>query len=115
MESHRGQVKIDDKQTVLRRLEYEAVIGLVRALREMGIVIRATCPRCGAEGTISTLSHSGYKYLIIRHPDKSTHTIPKKFIDKVVVPRLCAVKKNLEELYMKYETAKFCTDGKPGT
>jgi len=104
-------------ETVWRKyLEYDAVIELVQMLRAVGVAVRTVCPRCGAEGSVSTLSHSGYTYLVIRHPDRSTHTVPRKQINSLM-PDLCKVKKELEqilELYKKYEEGgiKFCTDAK---
>jgi hypothetical protein len=95
-------------------MRYEMAVELVRALRKMGIVIRVVCPRCGAEGTLSVLRQDGYTYLIVRHLDKSTHTVHRSQLDEVL-STLCRVKKDLEyilELYKK--DVELCTDEKPG-
>ena len=106
--------QLEDKLAVWKRriLEYEAVIELVRALRSIGVVMRVKCPRCGAEGSVSTLMSNGGYYVIVRHPDKSTHTVPKSHIGELM-PELCRVKKELEhilQIYKKHEEGgiKFC-------
>jgi hypothetical protein len=107
--------KLEDKAAVWRRrLEYEAAVELVRLLRGMGVAMHVKCPRCGAEGSVSTLMSNGGYYVIVRHPDKSTHTVPKPNIGEVL-QKLCEVKKELArvlELYKKYEEGgiKFCAD-----
>ncbi len=110
---------MDEKIQAIRRmrLQYEAAVELVQALRSTGVVVRAVCPKCGAEGSISVLISSGYSYLVVRHPDKSTHAVPKSQVGEVL-PVLCNVKKNLEqilELYKKHEkTGTICADGRTG-
>jgi hypothetical protein len=106
--------QLEDKMAVWKRrtLEYEAVVELVRALRDMGITMRAVCPRCGAEGSISILDYNGYTYVVIRHPDKSTHTVPRRRIIELT-SELCRVKKELEhilQIYKKHEEGgiKYC-------
>jgi RecJ-like exonuclease len=106
--------KLEDKAAVWRRRsEYEAAVELVRVLRSMGVVMRVKCPRCGGEGSVSTLMSNGRYYVVVRH-DKSTHTVPKPNIGEVL-QKLCEVKKELVrvlELYKKYEEGgiKFCAD-----
>jgi hypothetical protein len=107
--------ELEDKLAVWKRriLEYEAVIELVRALRlSIGVVIHVRCPRCGEEGSVSTLMSNGRYYVIVRHPDKSTHTVPKSHIG-VLMPELCRVKKELEnilQIYKRHEESgiKYC-------
>jgi|GEM_PF-6237795 hypothetical protein len=111
--------QLKDKLAVWKKRiqEYEAVVELVRALRDMGIAVRAVCPRCGVEGSISVLNYNGYMYVIIRHPDKSTHTVPRHRVNELI-PELCRVKKDLEyilQIYKKHEEGgvKFCAE-QPG-
>jgi hypothetical protein len=91
-------------------------VELVDYLKQHGFWIRITCPRCNAEGTLTTLNQFGYLYLVVRHIDKRTHTVPKRRVDEV----LCRVEQNLAqtlkqilEVYKKYENVsgnKHCTD-----
>jgi hypothetical protein len=111
--------ELEDKLAVWKRriFEYEAVVELVRALRSIGVVMHVRCPRCGEEGSVSTLMSNGGYYVIVRHPDKSTHTVPKSHIQNLA-PELCRVKKELEnilQIYKKHEESgiKYCADGKP--
>jgi hypothetical protein len=96
--------------------EYDAAVELVKMLRGLGIFMHAKCPRCGAEGSISVLRHTnGYNYVVIRHPDRSTHMVPRHQISEVF-RELCDVKKDLEYVlsqYRKYEESgiKFCAEG----
>ncbi|MFZ8809690.1 MAG: hypothetical protein ACO2PN_16495 [Pyrobaculum sp.] len=96
--------------------EYEAVVELVRMLRGLGVAMYARCPRCGAEGSISVLKHTnGYSYIVIRHPDRSTHLISRNQLAEVY-RELCEVKKDLEYVlkqYRKYEERgiRFCAEG----
>jgi len=97
-------------------MDYEAATELVRMLRGLGVMMHVSkCPRCGAEGSISVVTtKSGYKYLIIRHPDGSTHTVPKTHMSEVL-RELCEVKKDLEYIlkwYREFERGgvKFCED-----
>jgi hypothetical protein len=110
--------QLGDKLAVWKRrvLEYEAVVELVQALRDMGISVHAVCPRCGSLGSIGILKSSGYTYLVIRHPDRSTHAVPRHRIFELS-PELCRVKKELEyilQIFRKHEEGvKFCADEKP--
>jgi len=96
--------------------DYEAAVELVRMLRFLGVIMHAKCPRCGADGSISVVTtKSGYQYLVIRHPDGGTHTVPKTGMSDVL-RELCEVKKDLEYIlkqYRKYEERgiKFCAEG----
>jgi len=98
------------------KTEYALVADLVKMLRGMGIIMHAKCPRCGAEGSISIVeTKSGYKYLVIRHPDGGTHTVPKTELSEIL-KELCEVKKDLEYIlkrYKEYEEeagVKFCAE-----
>lgn len=97
--------------------EYDAAIELTRMLRGLGIIMHAKCPKCGAEGSISVVSlrSKGYNYIVIRHPDKSTHVVPKQKLSEVL-KELCEIKKDLEYVlnqYKRYEEKgiKFCREG----
>jgi hypothetical protein len=99
------------------KTEYEAAVELVRMLRGIGVMMAAKCPKCGAEGSISTLvTRSGYRYLVIRHPDRSTHMVPKVGTNiDAILRELCEVKKDLEyilERYKEFERMgiKFCAE-----
>ncbi len=93
--------------------EYEAATELVRMLRGLGVIMHIKCPKCGAEGSLSTIRHpNGYKYIVVRHPDRSTHAISRSQI-REALRELCEVKKDLEYVlsqYKKYEErgVKFC-------
>jgi RecJ-like exonuclease len=93
--------------------EYEAATELIRMLRGLGVVMHITCPKCGAEGSVSVLRHRhGYSYIVVRHPDRSTHIVPRHQLSEVF-RELCEVKKDLEYIlaqYRKYEERgiKFC-------
>jgi hypothetical protein len=95
--------------------EYDAAAELVKMLRGLGVIMHAKCPRCGAEGSISVVRHrSGYNYVVIRHPDRSTHMVSRNKISEVF-KELCEVKKDLEYIlnqYRKYEERgiKFCAE-----
>jgi hypothetical protein len=98
--------------------EYDAVVELVKILRGLGIIMHAKCPKCGAEGSVSVLTHRGHSYVIFRHPDKSTHVMPRQQVGDVL-RELCEVKKDIEyviERFKKYEQMgiKFCADAKEG-
>ena len=89
----------------------------MRILRGLGILMHAKCPKCGTEGSISIVSvrDGGHDYVIIRHRDKSTHTVPKHKLSEIL-KELCEVKKDLEyvlNLYKKFEERgiKFCSEG----
>jgi hypothetical protein len=111
--------RLEGKQAMLRAFgykkypEYEAVAELVKMIRGLGILMHARCPKCGAEGSISVVRHrSGYYYVVVRHPDKSTHAVSRDKLS-VVLRELCEVKKDLEYIinqYKKYEERgiKFC-------
>jgi len=98
--------------------EYDMAADLVRMLRGLGVFMHAKCPRCGAEGSVSVVeTKNGYKYLVIRHPDGGTHTVPKTDIS-AILKELCEVKKDLEYVlkrYKEYEEeggVKFCAEGR---
>ena len=95
--------------------EYNAAVELVKMLRGLGIIMHTTCPKCGTEGSLSILRSNNYDYVVVRHPDRSTHIVPKHQI-KEVFKELCEVKKDLEyvlDRYKKYEERgiKFCAEG----
>jgi hypothetical protein len=96
--------------------EYDAAVEIVKMLRGLGVIMHAKCPRCGDVGSISVLKHSnGYTYVVIRHPDRSTHLVPRHQLSEVL-RELCEVKKDLEYIlnqYKKYEEKgiKFCNEG----
>jgi hypothetical protein len=96
--------------------EYDAAVEIVKMLRGLGVIMHAKCPRCGAEGSIGVIKHrSGYNYLVIRHPDRSTHMVARDQLSEVL-RELCEVKKDLEYIlnqYRKYEEKgiKFCIEG----
>jgi hypothetical protein len=93
--------------------EYEAVVDLIKILRGLGVVMHAKCVKCGAEGSLSVIRHhSGYNYIVVRHPDRSTHAVPRNQLSEVL-RELCEVKKDLEyviERFKKYEQRgiRFC-------
>jgi len=95
--------------------EYDVAVELLGALRSLGVIMHVKCPRCGIEGSLSVIRHrNGYKYIVVRHPDKSTHMVPRNQIGDVL-RELCEVKKDLEYIlkqYRKYEESgvKFCVD-----
>ncbi len=95
--------------------EYEAATELVRMLRGLGVIMHIKCPKCGTEGSISVLRHRhGYHYVVVRHPDRSTHIVPRHQLSEVL-RELCEVKKDLEYIlaqYKKYEERgiKFCAE-----
>jgi hypothetical protein len=97
--------------------EYDAVIELIKMLRGLGVAVYAKCVKCGAEGSLSVIRHpSGYHYLVMRHPDRSTHVVPRNQLDDVL-RELCEVKKDLEyviERFKKYEERgiRFCGGGR---
>jgi hypothetical protein len=98
--------------------EYEAAAEIVKMLRGLGVIMHAKCPKCGAEGSISVIKHrSGYYYVVIRHPDRSTHVVSRNRNQlSEVLRELCEVKKDLEYVlnqYKKYEDRgiKFCVEG----
>jgi len=96
--------------------DYDAAVELVKMLRGLGIYMHTKCPKCGSEGSISVIKHpNGYNYVVIRHPDRSTHMVPRNQIIYVFM-ELCEVKKDLEYIlkqYRKYEERgiKFCAEG----
>jgi RecJ-like exonuclease len=99
-----------------KNLEYEAAAEIVKMLRGLGVIMHAKCPKCEAEGSISVIKHrSGYNYVVIRHPDRSTHVVPRNQLSEVL-RELCEVKKDLEYIlnqYKKYEDKgiRFCAEG----
>jgi len=96
--------------------DYDAAVELVKMLRGLGVYMHAKCPKCGREGSISVIKHpNGYNYVVIRHPDRSTHMVPRNQIIYVFM-ELCEVKKDLEYIlkqFRKYEERgiKFCAEG----
>jgi hypothetical protein len=83
-------------------------------LRGMGVILHVgKCPRCGAAGSLSVVTtKSGYKYLVVRHPDGGTHTAPKSDMSEIF-RELCEVKKDLEYILDRYREferrgVKFC-------
>jgi hypothetical protein len=97
------------EERVLLKKRYSLAVELVELLKQHGFWIRLACPRCGAEGTLSTLATpNGYVYLVVRHPSKNTHTIPKKRVGEV----MCKIEQDLErilEIYEKYVSGvNFC-------
>jgi hypothetical protein len=96
--------------------EYDAAVELVSMLRGLGVIMHAKCPRCGIEGSLSVLRHrNGYKYIVVRHQDRSTHLVARHKISEVF-KELCEVKKDLEYVlnqYRKFEERgiKFCAEG----
>jgi hypothetical protein len=96
--------------------QYDAAVELVSMLRGLGVYLHAKCPKCGTEGSISVLRHTnGYNYIVIRHPDRSTHMVSRNQVSEVF-KELCEVKKDLEYIinqYRKYEEngVKFCIEG----
>jgi|ADKH01.1.fsa_nt_gi hypothetical protein len=85
------------------RTEYDLVVDLVRMVRDMGIPMRARCPRCGLDGSVSVVeTKSGYRYLVIRHSDGGTHTVPKTELSSVLRD-LCEVKKDLEYIVKRFK------------
>ncbi len=77
-----------------RRQLYEAAVELVKELRRMGVVIPVTCPVCGLEGSLNVLRSRGYLYLVVRHSDKSTHSVSKSQLEAVLAG-LCVVVNDL--------------------
>jgi hypothetical protein len=96
--------------------DYDAAVELVKMLRGLGVYMHTKCPKCGREGSISVIKHpNGYNYVVIRHPDRSTHMVPRNQIGDVF-RELCEVKKDLEYIlkqYRKFEESgvKFCIEG----
>jgi rRNA maturation protein Nop10 len=96
--------------------DYDAAVELVKMLRGLGVYMHIKCPKCGSEGSISVIKHpNGYSYVVIRHPDRSTHMVPRNQISEVF-RELCEVKKDLEYIlkqYRKFEESgvKFCIEG----
>jgi len=96
--------------------DYDAAVELVKMLRGLGVYMHTKCPKCGREGSISVIRHqNAYNYVVIRHPDRSTHMVPRNQIIYVFM-ELCEVKKDLEYIlkqYKKYEERgiKFCPEG----
>ncbi len=83
--------------------EYQAATELVRMLRGLGILVRVKCPKCGSEGTLSVLAyHGGYNYVVVRHPDKSTHTVTFHQLHQLR-EALCEVKKDLERILNQFK------------
>ncbi len=93
--------------------EYDAAVELVRMLRGLGVIMHTKCPKCEAEGSLSVIRHrNGYSYVVVRHPDRSTHLVPRHQVGEVL-RELCEVKKDLEYVlsqYRRYEErgVKFC-------
>jgi len=103
--------KTEERALLKRR--YKTALELVQVLLEHGIYLHVQCPRCGSEGVLSILESNGYTYLVVRHPDKKTHTIPKSRAGDV----LCKVERDLAhiltqllEIYKSAGGAGFCTD-----
>jgi hypothetical protein len=91
---------------------YNAVAELVKMLRGIGVIMHAKCPRCGHEGSISVIRHNnGYNYIVIRHPDKSTHLVPRDHVADVL-RELCEVKKDLEYILKRFEEYEVGAKGK---
>jgi hypothetical protein len=111
-----GKDKVEKVWKYRKYPEYDAAVELVKMLRGLGIIMNAKCPKCGHEGSISVIRHrSGYNYVVIRHPDRSTHIVPRNQLSEVL-KELCEVKKDLEYVlnqFKKYEERgiKFCGEG----
>jgi len=97
--------------------DYEAVVSLVDMLRGLGVYLHISkCPRCGAEGTLSVVvSKHGYRYLVVRHRDGSTHGVARTQITDEMFKELCEVKKDLEYILKRYSDferggVKFCEE-----
>jgi hypothetical protein len=100
---------MDKTEKAVLRKRYQLAVELVHLLREYGIYIRVTCPRCGLEGTLTVLTHKhGYLYLVVRHSDKKTHAVPRSQINEV----LCKIDRELVRIFELYKmhSEKFCTD-----
>ena len=76
------------------RLAMSEIAEHVRKLRR-AVRIAIECPKCGRVGVVSVLERGRYRYLVVRHGDGSTHTLPPQHID-AVVEELCRVRKELE-------------------
>ena len=70
------------------------VVERIRQLRRV-LRIAVKCPKCGREGVVSVLERGRYRYLVVRHGDGSTHTLPQQHVG-VVLAELCRIRKELE-------------------
>jgi hypothetical protein len=106
--------KIEER--TLQKRRYKLAVELVELFRQYGLLFRVRCPRCGEEGTLSTLVSQGYVYLVVRHPSKNTHTIPRRNAGEI----LCTIEQTtaqilteMLEIYKKHTNngdAKLCTE-----
>jgi hypothetical protein len=104
------------EERILLKRRYRQAVELVELLRQYGLLLRIKCPKCGDEGTLTTLMSQGYTYLVVRHPNKHTHAIPKRHVNEV----LCRIEQDLThifeqilEIYKKYTNnsdVKLCAD-----
>jgi hypothetical protein len=85
-----------EEKTLLKR-RYRLAVELVDLLRQYGFFIYMRCPKCGAEGTLTTLVTRRYIYLVVRHPNKYTHTISKPHVGEV----LCRIEQVLAHILVQ--------------
>jgi hypothetical protein len=97
---------VDEKRTLKRR--YRLAVELIETLRQYRLFFHVECPKCGTDGILTTLATRGYVYLVVRHPDKSTHSIPLIRIDEVI----CSIGQDLLRIFEVYKryNAELCAD-----